>query len=58
VPIIVGQISEQARVRYALVFAEYLRRADCVFVISSDFCHWGTFISTLTARRKVQIHKT
>ncbi len=40
VPIVVGSISQQVEAEYGALFAPYLARADTLFVISSDFCHW------------------
>lgn len=42
VPILVGVIPEQGFDLYARIFAPYLQTPGNVFVISSDFCHWGS----------------
>lgn len=41
VPIMVGALSEQAEARYGKLLAPYLADPANLFVISSDFCHWG-----------------
>jgi len=41
VPIMVGSIKQEKEADYAEVFAKYLNDPEVVFVISSDFCHWG-----------------
>ncbi|KAH9944423.1 MEMO1 family [Epithele typhae] len=41
VPILVGAISYEKEVSYGQLLAPYLAREDTIFVISSDFCHWG-----------------
>lgn len=41
VPIMVGALSESAEARYGELLAPYLADAANLFVISSDFCHWG-----------------
>lgn len=41
VPIIVGQNTEKQIEEYGKLFAPYLDRDDTIFIISSDFCHWG-----------------
>lgn len=42
VPIMVGSISEELAAKYGRLFASYLNTPGTVFVISSDFCHWGS----------------
>ncbi|KAH9849803.1 MEMO1 family [Lenzites betulinus] len=41
VPILVGAINYDKEVSYGQLLAPYLARDDTMFVISSDFCHWG-----------------
>ena len=41
VPIMVGALSESAEQRYGQLLAPYLADPQNLFVISSDFCHWG-----------------
>ena len=41
VPIMVGALSEEAEARYGELLAPYLADPANLFVISSDFCHWG-----------------
>lgn len=41
IPILVGNLSRQQFEDYASVLAPYLRDSSTLFVISSDFCHWG-----------------
>lgn len=41
VPVVVGSLSREAEVRYGRIFAQYLQMPENLFVISSDFCHWG-----------------
>lgn len=41
VPIMVGALSESAEARYGQLLAPYLADDANLFVISSDFCHWG-----------------
>jgi len=45
VPIVVGSISQPVEAEYGALLAPYLARADTLFVISSDFCHWGSRFS-------------
>ncbi|KAJ8084059.1 hypothetical protein PM082_002826 [Marasmius tenuissimus] len=42
VPIVVGSISTQKEATFGSLLAPYLAKEDTLFVISSDFCHWGT----------------
>lgn len=41
VPIMVGALSEAAEARYGALLAKYLLDPATLFVVSSDFCHWG-----------------
>ncbi|KAJ3552174.1 hypothetical protein NP233_g12943 [Leucocoprinus birnbaumii] len=41
VPILVGALDQAAELRYGEVLAPYLAQEGTVFVVSSDFCHWG-----------------
>jgi AmmeMemoRadiSam system protein B len=42
VPIIVGHLNSRQLEGYAQVFAPYLDNPENLFVVSSDFCHWGS----------------
>ncbi|KAJ1970636.1 Protein memo1 [Dimargaris xerosporica] len=42
VPILVGALSDKREKLYGELLAPYLADHDNFFVISSDFCHWGT----------------
>ena len=42
VPILVGSLSTESEKLYGKLLAKYLADSDNVFVISSDFCHWGS----------------
>ncbi|CAL3970196.1 hypothetical protein PZA11_006469 [Diplocarpon coronariae] len=41
VPILVGSTNASAEKLYGEILAPYLGDATSVFVVSSDFCHWG-----------------
>jgi AmmeMemoRadiSam system protein B len=41
VPLIVGSIGAETEEKYADMLAPYLSDPSHLFVISSDFCHWG-----------------
>ncbi|KAF5403515.1 Mediator of cell motility 1 [Paragonimus heterotremus] len=41
VPVVVGSLSPNREAVYGQIFAHYLNNPENVFVISSDFCHWG-----------------
>jgi hypothetical protein len=41
VPILVGSLSLDKEQTYGRILARYLADPDNLFVISSDFCHWG-----------------
>lgn len=42
VPIMVGSLSPSSEAKYGKVLAKYLEDPSNCFVISSDFCHWGS----------------
>ena len=42
VPVMVGGLSVAKERQYGQIFAKYLDDPSNVFVISSDFCHWGS----------------
>lgn len=44
-PILVGSIQYEKEVLFGQALAPYLAREDTIFVISSDFCHWGSRFS-------------
>eukprot|EP00879_Flechtneria_rotunda_P006851 GHRR01007196.1.p1 GENE.GHRR01007196.1~~GHRR01007196.1.p1 ORF type:complete len:235 (+),score=56.16 GHRR01007196.1:471-1175(+) len=41
VPIMVGSLSFEGEARYGRLLAKYLSDPGNLFIISSDFCHWG-----------------
>lgn len=41
VPIMVGSINGEKERMYGQLLAKYFLRPRTLFVISSDFCHWG-----------------
>ena len=41
VPILVGATNGNTEKEYGKIFAPYLADPTSIFVISSDFCHWG-----------------
>lgn len=45
VPILVGAISPSKEQKYGKLLAHYFNRSDTLFVVSTDFCHWGTRFS-------------
>jgi len=45
VPILVGSTSPQIEKEYGKLLAPYVADPSNVFVISSDFCHWGSRFS-------------
>eukprot|EP01061_Rhynchopus_euleeides_P010672 TRINITY_DN20196_c0_g1_i1.p1 TRINITY_DN20196_c0_g1~~TRINITY_DN20196_c0_g1_i1.p1 ORF type:complete len:308 (+),score=54.19 TRINITY_DN20196_c0_g1_i1:61-984(+) len=42
VPIVVGQLDAASAKRYGKLLAPYYQDPDTRFVVSSDFCHWGS----------------
>uniref|UniRef100_A0A7S3KTA3 Protein MEMO1 n=1 Tax=Euplotes crassus TaxID=5936 RepID=A0A7S3KTA3_EUPCR len=41
VPIVVGSINYKSEQKYGKLLSEYVEDDETLFVISSDFCHWG-----------------
>ena len=41
VPVLVGSLNRDRELMYGDLFAKYLNDPSNLFVISSDFCHWG-----------------
>lgn len=59
VPVVVGSLSRDAEIRYGKIFAKYLAQPENLFVISSDFCHWGRrFRYTYLLPNNNVIHET
>lgn len=42
VPILVGSINREKQAMYGKILMKYLNDPENLFVISSDFCHWGS----------------
>jgi len=42
VPILVGALNEDREIFYGKILAPYLADPENLFIISSDFCHWGS----------------
>ncbi|KAI6190540.1 MEMO1 family protein [Aphelenchoides bicaudatus] len=42
IPVLVGSLSQQRQQSYGRIFAKYVADPQSLFVISSDFCHWGS----------------
>lgn len=50
----VGSLNAEKEVEYGKVFSKYLTDPANLFVISSDFCHWGvTHVHTYMYRLSV-----
>ncbi|XP_067000842.1 protein MEMO1 [Anabrus simplex] len=41
VPVLVGSLTSEKEAMYGRIFSRYLADPQNLFVISSDFCHWG-----------------
>ncbi|KAJ1674918.1 hypothetical protein EV182_002302, partial [Spiromyces aspiralis] len=42
VPILVGNLSYESEQAFGKLLAPYLQDPESIFIISSDFCHWGS----------------
>lgn len=59
VPVMVGNLSPDREREYGAVFAPYLDDPSNLFVVSSDFCHWGKrFRFTFHDKSKGAIHES
>ncbi|ODQ51196.1 hypothetical protein SAICODRAFT_26953 [Saitoella complicata NRRL Y-17804] len=45
VPILVGAITTPNEAKFGKILAPYLADPENIFIVSSDFCHWGTRFS-------------
>ena len=45
IPILVGSTNPSVEKEYGAILAPYLADPESVFVVSSDFCHWGSRFS-------------
>ena len=45
VPVLIGAINKEKEETFGRILAPYLASEDTFFVVSSDFCHWGTRFS-------------
>lgn len=45
VPVLVGNLDTDSEIKYGRILAKYLDDESNMFVISSDFCHWGNRFS-------------
>lgn len=41
VPIMVGNTSSDKERMYGEILSKYFTRPNVIFILSSDFCHWG-----------------
>nr|ACO15039.1 MEMO1 [Caligus clemensi] len=59
VPILVGSLSPDKEAKYGKILAKYLMDPSNLFVISSDFCHWGErFDYTYYDKEAGEIHES
>ena len=64
VPIMVGNTSAEVEAEFGAILAPYLKDPQNVFVVSSDFAHWGlrfsytNYLSDLTSESSLRALKT
>lgn len=59
IPVLVGSLSPEQEAVYGDVFAPYFKDPQNLFIISSDFCHWGErFNYTYYDKTQGPIHKS
>lgn len=57
IPIMVGEVDLESCEYYGKILSVLLERDDTVFVISSDFCHWGNNFGYTPYTGDQEIHK-
>jgi AmmeMemoRadiSam system protein B len=58
IPIMVGELSERSLEIYATTLKNHVEDPESLFVISSDFCHWGRrFSYTYTTSSEIPVHE-
>ncbi|ELT96731.1 hypothetical protein CAPTEDRAFT_154277 [Capitella teleta] len=59
IPVLVGSLNPDKEAAYGRIFSRYLADPNNLFVISSDFCHWGQrFRYTYYDKSKGDIYKS
>jgi len=59
VPVMVGSLNTEKESLYGHIFAQYLADPKNLFIISSDFCHWGQrFRYTFYEKSWGEIHQS
>jgi len=59
IPVMVGSLTPEKEAQYGSIFSPYLADPSNLFVISSDFCHWGSrFRYTYYDQSKGAIHQS
>lgn len=53
VPIVVGSIRYSKEQKYGKMLADYVKDDENLFIISSDFCHWGYNFDYMPYEREV-----
>eukprot|EP00889_Picochlorum_renovo_P004663 jgi/Picre1/31693/NNA_007044.t1 len=56
IPIVVGAVAPDSEALYGRLLQKYLDSDDSLFVISSDFCHWGSRFGYQFRRPEEEIH--
>jgi len=56
IPIVVGAVAPDSEALYGRLLQKYLESDDSLFVISSDFCHWGSRFGYQFRRPEEEIH--
>ena len=41
VPIMFGELTYEEEVKYGEILSPYLQDPETLFIVSTDFCHWG-----------------
>lgn len=57
VPVLVGSLSSQLERELAVLLTPYFLSPDTLFVVSSDFCHWGRRFAYQPTSPPLPIHR-
>ncbi|XP_048480136.1 protein MEMO1-like isoform X1 [Plutella xylostella] len=58
IPILVGSLTNEKQAKYGSILAPYLADPQNLFVISSDFCHWGARFRYQWRDQRPHIHQS
>ncbi|XP_063933852.1 protein MEMO1 homolog isoform X2 [Zophobas morio] len=58
IPILVGSLDEELEKEYSQILYKYFIEGESFFIVSSDFCHWGTRFSYTYRNKNLEINES